>query len=282
MNTALAEPIAPPRPDDTVMTVEAGRVALADRDLFVGTMDEAVARIVGLASRGGSHLVVTPNVDQVLNLTTDQTYRRAYEAASLRLIDGMPLVWLAASLGASGIERCTGADLLVAVAGTARLAELRVCLLGGDPEISERAARALDDGRGLVHSVELPMLTSVDDEASLASIRELRDLAPDVVFLGLGSPKQEAWYLHWKDRLPDAVYVGSGAAVDFAAGARTRAVPALQRAGLEWVWRLLQEPTRLAGRYLVKGPGFVRVVRASHRLRRRARRAGEHGVPADV
>jgi len=260
-------------PASTVMRVDDDRVELDGQELFTGSLDEAVARIVGLVATGGRHLVVTPNVDQVLNLSTDRAYREAFESASLRLIDGAPLVWLAGSLGASSVTRCTGADLLPVVVDTARLAELRVVLLGGDPAVSERAAQLMDRGTGLVRAIGLPMLSSIEDERARGSVDELALFDPDIVFLALGSPKQEAWYLHWRERLPDAVYIGSGAAADFAAGHKSRAPELVQAGGLEWVWRLLQEPRRLAGRYLVKGPRFLKVILDSHSSRRQVREA---------
>jgi N-acetylglucosaminyldiphosphoundecaprenol N-acetyl-beta-D-mannosaminyltransferase len=88
-------------------------------------------------------------------------------------------------------------------------------------------------------------------------VEGIKNFAPDIVFLCLGAPKQESWFMEWRDLLPDGVYIGAGAAVDFAAGVSTRAPAQLQRLGMEWVWRLAQEPKRLAKRYLIKGPRFL-------------------------
>jgi glycosyltransferase involved in cell wall biosynthesis len=110
-------------------------------------------------------------------------------------------------------------------------------------------------------------------------VARLRSLRPDIVFLCLGFPLQEAWWAHWRDRLPAAVYVGAGAAVDFAAGVRSRAPRAVQRLGMEWCWRLAQEPRRLAHRYLVRGPRFLVVAARSlrHGWRERTRRPDQEG-----
>ena len=107
-------------------------------------------------------------------------------------------------------------------------------------------------------------------------IAQLRDVAPDIVFVCLGAPKQELWYLQWRDQLPPAVYIGAGAAVDFAADRVRRAPKLVQRIGAEWVWRLAQEPRRLAGRYLGKGPAFLFVIGRSL-----ARRRGDPGQVRD-
>ena len=103
----------------------------------------------------------------------------------------------------------------------------------------------------------------VDDPLSQEVIDRLAQLDPSLVYLCLGSPKQEAWFEHWRRELPAAVYVGAGAAVDFAAGARRRAPRALQMIGGEWTWRLVQEPRRMAGRYLGRGPRFLGVIARS-------------------
>ncbi len=90
--------------------------------------------------------------------------------------------------------------------------------------------------------------------------KTLRDRAAEVTFICLGSPKQELWFLENRHELPPGIYVGAGAAIDFAGGAKKRAPVLAQRIGMEWVWRLAQEPRRLARRYLVDGPKFIFVV----------------------
>lgn len=258
------------------MEVRDGEVYVEGSVLFRGDVDDALAAMLALVDGGGTHLVVTPNVDQVLRLERQPAFRRIFHQASLRIIDGMPLIWLARSLGAVGpLHRCTGADLLVAAARARHGRPLRICLVGGDPRVSRDASDAL--GRlstdTVVRSIDMPMLESHDDAASLEVIGAIAQFGPDLTFLGLGSPKQELWYDFWRDRLPDGVYIGSGAAVDFAGGAKRRAPLFLQKAGLEWTWRLAQEPGRLAHRYLVDGPRFVPLAVRSHRSGREPGRA---------
>ena len=248
-----------------LLRVGARGTHLDGQPLFRGGPDELLDEMEALVASGGRHLVMTPNVDQVLALRTDPRTAAAHRAASLRIADGAPLVGLARLLGDQRIQRLTGADLLGDVVARAARNGWRVAIVGGAEGVSDDAAarlRASSPGVRLV-TVPFPFVRSVDDAGCRAVADGLRVERPDVVFVCLGSPKQEAWFLEWRDRLPPGVYVGAGAAVEFAAGTRARAPRLVQRLGGEWLWRLAQEPRRLAHRYLVRGPAFVGVVLGS-------------------
>lgn len=122
---------------------------------------------------------------------------------------------------------------------------------------AERLGRAYPGPE--IAAVPMPMLSDAADPASQDAIASLVAFKPDVVFVCLGAPKQERWFRVWRDKLPGGVYIGAGAAVDFAAGTKRRAPRVVQEMGLEWVWRVFQEFGRLAPRYFVKGPSFVRI-----------------------
>lgn len=257
----------------SVLTHRDGTTALDGLPLETGTAAELEDRIDALARTGRPELVITANVDQVLNLRTSERLRRAYQAAALRLIDGMPLVLLARALGARRVHRHTGADLLPLLAAHSAQRGWRIVITGGSDEIASAAAQRLSrrHPEAQIHHVPFPRLQRPEDPASRSVVEQLERLRPDLVFLCLGSPKQEVWFLRWRDHLPAAVYVGAGAAVDFAAGAKTRAPRFIQSAGFEWAWRLSQEPGRLGGRYLLKGPRFLGVIARSV--------AGSRGAP---
>jgi N-acetylglucosaminyldiphosphoundecaprenol N-acetyl-beta-D-mannosaminyltransferase len=255
-----------PRVDNPfVCSVTAGVPAIDGAECFVGDEDALLAEIATLIRRGEPQLVMTPNVDMINRASMDAQFRVQLRAASLRLIDGAPLEFLFRRMGARSARRHTGADLLPQIAIAARVREWRVLIAGGAPGVAKLAAQRLNAlaGRDVVSYIDFPMLDGVDDAASLDVINEMVRSRPNIVFLCLGSPKQEAWYFQWKHRLPAAVYVGAGAAVDFASGTTLRAPRAIGRMGLEWVWRLALEPRRLAKRYLVHGPRFLSVAAKS-------------------
>jgi exopolysaccharide biosynthesis WecB/TagA/CpsF family protein len=255
-----------PRLTKVVMQVDAdGRSLLAGHTVFTGNDRELIEALVQLKAASRPQFVITPNVNQTLALEAEPRLRTAYETASLRLLDGMPLVLLARILGSRSAQRHTGADLLPKVVGRSVELNWKIAIAGGSNEASSRAAsnlRSRYPGADVV-PVSVPQLADVSDPQSTIVIEVLHQLRPDIVFLCLGSPKQEQWFVQWQSWLPAAVYVGAGAAVDFAAGHATRAPRWMQKACLEWLWRLGQEPSRLAGRYLIHGPGFAKIAARS-------------------
>lgn len=232
---------------------------LNEMPIFTDTMDRLVQRVAILSTGSQPTLVVTPNVDQVLILEDSVQFVDAFRQASVRTIDGMPLKWMARLLGLRDVHRNTGADLLPAVCGSPLFAGKTIVITGGSDEVLAVAATRLSlaNPQTSVVGIPFPYLDGIDDPRSLETIRGITNAQPDVVFLCLGAPKQESWFMEWRDRLPAAVYVGAGAAVDFAAGNVKRAPYWMQVIGLEWFYRLLDDPARLAGRYLVRGPRIL-------------------------
>jgi N-acetylglucosaminyldiphosphoundecaprenol N-acetyl-beta-D-mannosaminyltransferase len=194
------------------------------------------------------------------------------EAAHLRAdhvaSDGMPLVWACRRAGVRGAERVYGPDFMVAACARAAERGWRVFLYGGAVGTPERLAQHLVDrfpGLEVVgaHSPPFRSLTPTED----AAIVEMIDVAaPDLVFVGLSTPKQELWMADHVGRIP-GVLLGVGAAFDFHAGLVPQAPQWMQRAGLEWLFRVGVEPRRLAGRYLRNNPRFVAAI-ARHPPRR--------------
>ncbi|MCC3266573.1 WecB/TagA/CpsF family glycosyltransferase [Arthrobacter gengyunqii] len=247
------------------MGVGNDQIYLAGMPLFSGDENELKNALQSMINSDRQHLIVTANVDQAIDLADSASLYKAYERASLRLVDGMPLIVLARLLGVKNLPRHTGADLLPTAAAWSMKYGWRVAIVGGAAEIGAKAAILLCEkypGSNISH-IDFPVVSDVTAEACGAVAYSLRELDPDIVFICLGSPKQEKWMDHWSEHLPSAVFVGAGAAVDFAAGAKSRAPKSVQVLGLEWVWRLAQEPRRLAGRYLLKGPKFLLIVRNS-------------------
>ncbi len=234
-------------------------VRVAGQDLAAMDPETAADHVVALARTGRSHLVVTVNVDQALHVHDDPAIAAIFASATLRFADGAPVVLLSRLLRRPLPARVTGADLMPSVCARAARAGLRIAIVGGRPGVGDEAVRRLSRACPGLESVAVlapPLGFERDVQQDAAVVDALVDARPDIVFVCLGSPKQERWVAGRLDRLPPAVYLGVGAAVDFAAGSVRRAPVRLQRAGLEWAWRLAQE-RRLAHRYLVRGPRFL-------------------------
>lgn len=252
----------PAKRDISIGLSPTGQVLLAGLPLFVGCDSDLLDTLDSLISREAPSLVVTANVDQCIDLSSSPGLWAAYKAASLRTLDGMPLVWLAKTLGAKGVVRQTGADMLYKCVEASSKRGWRIVILGGEPSANDRAVANLrrDFAAADIQGMQLPFSSDFQTPEVKAAVAVLAALRPDVVFLCLGSPKQENFFMQLQQELPPAAYVGAGAAVDFASGDKRRAPIVIQKLGLEWTWRLVQEPRRLGRRYLVKGTGLGRII----------------------
>lgn len=194
----------------------------------------------------------------VMEAHHDPRFKTALNAADLVVPDGMPLVWLGRSRGHSLARRVYGPELMTAFCAQSAGSAYRHFFYGGEPGVAERLAHALTQRYGIVvagsYSPPFRALTEKEEEEITEMIRSA---APDVLWVGLGTPKQECWMHDHRTRLNVPVMVGVGAAFDINSG-RVRQAPAWMREhGFEWLFRLAQEPRRLRRRYLVYGPEFV-------------------------
>jgi N-acetylglucosaminyldiphosphoundecaprenol N-acetyl-beta-D-mannosaminyltransferase len=236
----------------------------------VVTLDEAVARIEALVDAKAGGFVFTPNVDHVVNVETDDAFAAAYQRASLSTADGMPLVWASRLLGTPLPERVAGSDLLEPVLQLAARRAYRVFFLGAGPGVAEKAAEEARRRFGTtIVGTDAPLIRLDDAEQLEAIIRQLQEAQPDLVMMAFGAPKQELLIDRIADRVRPAVLLGIGASLDFLAGTVKRAPHVLRRSGLEWAWRLAQEPGRLWRRYLVNDPRFALVLARTLAAQRR-------------
>jgi N-acetylglucosaminyldiphosphoundecaprenol N-acetyl-beta-D-mannosaminyltransferase len=229
--------------------------------------------VFGQLARGRGGWLVTANLDFLRRHVHDRDMRALYDQADLRVADGMPLLWAARLQGDKLPERVAGSSLLLPIAERAAREGRSLYLLGGAPGASARAGEILVQRfPGLsVLGTSSPMLSdppTPDQVAPLAA--ELTRLRPDLVLIGLGSPKQEKLIRELRPLLPAAWMMGVGISFSFLAGDVRRAPRWMQRTGLEWVHRLSQEPRRLARRYLIEDLPFSFALFA-HALRHRKR-----------
>ncbi len=228
------------------------RACIAGIEIDPITPRHAIARIAALARTRGRHTVVTPNLDHVIRLRSDCAFRDAYAAASLVLADGMPLVWLSRLGNAPLPGRVAGADLIQPALVEAERNGLSVFFLGPMPETLELALNrcARDFPKLRIAGAHSPPRNfehdAAQDAACIAAIREAR---PDILFLALGTPKQELWIARNRGEFDFGVALCIGAGMDFFAGVQQRCPKFLAGIGGEWIWRLLREPRRLGRRY---------------------------------
>lgn len=219
------------------------------------TMDEALARCdefvaVGRAT-GRTHQIATVNADFVVNSLHDPELRRILQEADMATADGMPLVWASRLLGGPLPGRVTGADLVPALAARAAEKGYSIYFLGARPGVAAQAAEILAQRYpGLkVAGVFSPPPASVL-EMDRSVFERVREARPDILLVAFGNPKQEKWIRMYAPELHVPVCIGIGGTLDMIVGVTKRAPTWMQQAGLEWAYRLAQEPRRLLRRYV--------------------------------
>ncbi len=185
----------------------------------------------------------------------DPALRKIYNASSLTTPDGMPLVWL----GPPGVERVYGPDLMLAVCDAGRAIGLRHYFFGGATGVAEELKTRLSaryPGLEVVGTFTPPFrpLATAELDALRADVARTR---PDVIWVGISSPKQERFMAEHAASLDAGVLIGVGAAFDFHSGRVRQAPRWIQRSGFEWLFRLCSEPRRLGVRYLTTTPLFA-------------------------
>jgi N-acetylglucosaminyldiphosphoundecaprenol N-acetyl-beta-D-mannosaminyltransferase len=226
------------------------------------TRESALAELEALvaARRGGA--IYTPNVDHIVMAERNEAFVRAYDRASLTFADGVPVMWASRLLRPALPEKLSGSDMVWPIAKLAGERSWRLYLLGGSPGAAAEAAVRLrrDYGVNVVGVDDSRVPRHADAAADGAVLERIRRARPDLVFVGLGAPKQELFVDRMWDQLTPAVSIGVGASIDFIAGRLRRSPAILSSLGLEWLYRLAQEPRRLWRRYLLQDPRFVVLV----------------------
>ncbi len=218
------------------------------------TFAEALERIRVLTEKGEGGYVVTPNVDHVVRLEKDEKFCGAYRDASLVLTDGQPLIWISRLLKCPIREKISGSDLFPRLCGLAAAQGYRMYFLGAAEGVAQLAAENLKKvyPKLVVTGTYSPPYGFEKDPAEVEKIWEMiKKASPDLLIVGLGTPKQEIFLWENRDRLDGILAFGFGASLDFAAGKARRAPRWMQKCGLEWFYRLCREPRRLFKRYLV-------------------------------
>jgi len=239
------------------MSVE--RVNILGVGVSAVTMAQAVEVIDGWVHRCSQQYVCVRDVHGIMASQRDEMLRKIHNQAGLVTPDGMPLVWLSRLNGFPWVERVYGPDLMLAVCKRSLSKGYRHYLYGGLEGVPEKLAESLRRRFPKlqivgVYSPPFRPLTKDEDECVIQKVNQAK---PDIVWVGLSTPKQEYWMHEHLQRITAPVMVGVGAAFDFHAGLKKQAPRWMQRSGLEWFFRLVTEPRRLWRRYLINNPWFL-------------------------
>lgn len=229
------------------------RINILDVPIDKIGMEQTIDKIEEFILSGEPHLVVTPNVDHVLLTRRDPDFKKIYDEANLSVVDGVPLLWAASFLNQPLVERVNGTDLFVNLCELAANKNYKVFFLGSAPGVADRASENLQkkfNGLNVVGTCSPPLGFEHDDEENKKVVNVIKEAKPDILFVALGAPKQEKWAHKYKSELKASVIVGIGASLEYLAGHTKRAPKWMQKAGLEWFFRVASAPLRYGRRYL--------------------------------
>ncbi len=251
-------------PDDTsfVQPAQFGTIQLRGMPIHAITRRQTARHLIDCSLKNVGGWVVTPNLDILRRYTRSSSFRNLLATSTLNVPDGMPLIWASRVKGQPLAERVNGTDLMVDVCEAAAEVGKSVFFLGGNPGSAEKAAATLEeDFPGLkvagCHCPDFGFETDIESVEEIAAI--IAAANPDFVFVGLGSPKQDVLINMLRLKLPNVWWLGVGISFSFVGGEISRAPEWAKKGGLEWFFRLIAEPRRLAKRYLLQGIPFFAV-----------------------
>ena len=240
--------------------------------VFNGSREDLAQAIIDAARERRQGYVCAVNVHTLTEAHRRPEFRRVLEGSYIPWVDGVPILWAARILGTPIKERTHGHDMMEAV--LARGAELRHYFLGGSPDTLTRLVSQVQARWPACRIVgtSSPPFRKLPPEEEKAMLDQVNAAAPDILWVALGAPKQEFWMARFRGRLSVPVVAGVGAAFEIIAGRFSRAPSWLQRLGLEWAWRMAQDPWRLWRRYFSTNGFFLTLLlgEASKRLFRPA------------
>lgn len=245
----------------------------------IGTQEELLTMIEEFTVPPEGAYVSFIGAPHVVLAQDDPTVAEVYNRAAIACADGMPIVKLAQKMGCPG-ERCSGPDIMEQIIARGIAKGKRHFFYGASQEVLEKLCQNLKEKYPEIQIVGTysPPFRVLSEEEDNAIVQNILAQRADYVWVALGSPKQDIWMLEHKERLNRCKLMGVGAAFNFLAGRIRRAPAFMQKAGLEWLYRLTQEPRRLWRRYFLIAPRFLGVRHLTlkrHRAEERARKKAE-------
>jgi len=223
------------------------------------SLAEALRAMGAQIKSGDPGYVVTPNVDHAVEFSQNELFRQAYYDASFVVADGVPILWAGRVFGKPIKEKISGSDLLYWLSEYAAANGFSVFLLGAAEGVGQEASRILQEkypGLKVAGTYSPPMGFEKDPEENQKAIDLIRDSGADICFTALGAPKQDLWNWRHHRACGAKLCLGVGASLDFVSGRVKRAPVWMQQVGLEWTWRIMQEPVRMGKRYLIRDAYF--------------------------
>jgi N-acetylglucosaminyldiphosphoundecaprenol N-acetyl-beta-D-mannosaminyltransferase len=246
------------------LELEANEIPVLEHHKIVGmrvdvtSYEDATKRIIVWAQQHESKSVFASNVHMTMETYDDPKFAQVVNNADLVTPDGMPLVWALQALGSKNASRVYGPTLTLDVCQAAAKAGIKIALYGGTNESLVAFTNFLQErfsGINIVCQIS-PPFRSLTPEEDADYTKKIIDSGAQILFVGIGCPRQENWIAEHHSRIP-AVMLGVGAAFDFHSGRVKQAPQWMQKVSLEWLFRLIMEPKRLWKRYFKHNPRFL-------------------------
>ena len=238
------------------------RVPFMNTQIDNYTMEEAIDAIDRLICQDKNGYVVTPNIDHIVKLESDQLLQKVYADADIILTDGKPMIWMSKLYGTPIKEKVSGSDLFPNLCKLAAEKGYRVFLLGAAEGVAAKAAFNLQNkfpGLIIAGTYSPPFGFEKDEKELQNILRIVTEAKPHILIVGLGCPKQEKFIYNYRNELNVPVSLGLGASIDFEAGILKRAPKWMADHGFEWFYRIVQDPKRMAKRYFVDDMKIIRL-----------------------
>ena len=238
------------------------RVPFMNTQIDNYTMEEAIDAIDRLICQDKNGYVVTPNIDHIVKLESDQLLQKVYADADIILTDGKPMIWMSKLYGTPIKEKVSGSDLFPNLCKLAAEKGYRVFLLGAAEGVAAKAAFNLQNkfpGLIIAGTYSPPFGFEKDENELQNILRIVTEAKPHILIVGLGCPKQEKFIYNYRNELNVPVSLGLGASIDFEAGILKRAPKWMADHGFEWFYRIVQDPKRMAKRYFVDDMKIIRL-----------------------
>lgn len=228
------------------------------------TMSEAIAETDRLIRERKHSYVVTPNMDHIVLMEKDELFKEIYDNADLILTDGKPLLWIAKKQGTPIKEKISGSDFFPEMCKLAAKNGFRIYILGAAEGVAAKAAENLRmkyERLQIVGTYSPPIGFEKDNEEVRNIIKKINDSEADILAVALGSPKGEKFIYSIREKISAALSISIGATIDFEAGNVRRAPKWMSNIGLEWLFRITQDPGRLIKRYWNDAVSIIPIIR---------------------
>ncbi len=235
------------------------RVNILGSKINVININELLIQLNKLIASKKSHYICVTNVHTVTTGISNKSFRDITNNSSLSIPDGMPLVWIAKNRGYRNIEKCSGPDIMLEIFRISEQKGYSNYFYGSTEDTLNKMKKNLLNKFPKLNIIGMdsPPYRELSKEEDEEVISKINALKPNIIWIGLGAPKQEIWMQNHVNKINSSVIFGVGAAFDFHAGTLKRAPLWMQNHGLEWLYRFIKEPRRLWKRYLLINLKFI-------------------------